>query len=186
MISPVAGELARHLGEWIPPTRAQDALRDEYREFIASRRSAALDRDADRSHVTASCFVFSADLSSVLLCYHKKGRFWVQQGGHIESTDTSVAAAAFREAREEAGLAVTPVSTLPLDVDRHDLGPGFVRCNVHWDVGFAGIADTSSQPTVSDESDDVQWWPVHALPPGIPVGFTERLLRIIAAVVETR
>lgn len=180
-----ARELARSLGEWIPPTPAQAALRDEYREFIAPSPAAALDRDAGRSHVTASCFVFTADLSSVLLCFHKKAQFWIQQGGHIEPTDPSVAAAAFREAREEAGIAFTPVGTLPLDVDRHDLGPGFVSCDVHWDVGFAAIADASSRPIVSDESDDVRWWPVHALPPRVPVGFTERLWRIIAAIAGT-
>jgi 8-oxo-dGTP pyrophosphatase MutT (NUDIX family) len=100
-------------------------------------QAAALDRDGGPEHVTASCFVFTPDLGHVLLCFHKKGRFWVQLGGHREPTDESVPAAAFREAREECGINdIRPISDRVLDVDRHSLGGGFTRCSAHWAGGI--------------------------------------------------
>ena len=178
----VAGDIARDLRSWVPPNARQEALRDDYLGFLAGRGADAVNRESDRSHVTASCFVFTPDLSSILLCFHRKGQFWVQLGGHVENADRSVAAAAFREAVEEGGMPVTPVTCLPLDVDRHSLGDGFARCDVHWDVGFAALAAQDSLPVASDESDDVRWWPVDALPPGIPEGFACRVGGIVDAV----
>ena len=93
------------LAGWLPVDLAQARLRDDYVAFVRAGGSSALDRDGGAEHLTASCFVFTPDLSRVLLCFHKKGQFWVQLGGHIEASDVSVAAAALREAREEGGIA---------------------------------------------------------------------------------
>ena len=174
--------LIRSLRAWAPTIPTQEFLRTEYLSRIELEGAAALERDGTRSHLTASSFVFSADLSAILLCFHKKGQFWVQMGGHIEPTDRSVSAAAFREGYEEAGVPLSPISTAPLDVDRHDLGTGFSRCDVHWDVGFAAIADKTIPSVTSDESEDVRWWPVAALPRAVPDGFPDRVKRILAAV----
>ena len=70
---------------------------------------------------------------------------------------------------------------LPLDLDRHGLGGGFGRCSRHWDVGYGAIADPSAPVAVSDESDDVAWFPVDALPERIPPGFAERLAGAVRA-----
>lgn len=139
----------------------------------------ALDRDGGAEHVTASCFVFTPDLDQVLLCFHKKGRFWVQLGGHVKAADVSVASAALREAREEGGINdIRPVGAI-LDVDRHALGGGFVHCSVHWDIRFAAIARTDLAPSTSAESEDVAWWPVTGLPENVSVDFGNRLRRIL-------
>lgn len=168
------------LSAWRPSERAQERLRVYYLGFLDRHREASLDRSAGPAHLTASCFVFSADLQRVLLCFHKKGQFWVQLGGHIEKGDPSVAAAAFREAVEEGGIPdLVPLSHSLLDLDRHELGGGFSRCDVHWDVGFAAIASETATPAVSDESEDVRWWPVAALPEKVPDGFGQRLDRIV-------
>jgi 8-oxo-dGTP pyrophosphatase MutT (NUDIX family) len=169
------------LRSWEPRDSAQRALRDEYLTFLDAHGSDAFDRDAGRSHITASCFVFNADLSAILLCFHRKGQFWVQLGGHIEPADRSVADAATREAAEEAGVDVTLLGDWPADIDRHALGSGFSRCDVHWDVGFAAIADRHTTLTVTDESEAVQWWPVNDLPTGVPEGFPNRVARILAS-----
>jgi len=179
----IVGALACDLAAWHPPTAGMARLRDDYLAFLNERGAGATERDSDREHLTSSCFVFSPDLSSILLCFHRKGRFWVQLGGHIEDADVSVSAAAFREAVEEGGIAVDPVSVLPVDVDRHGLGAGFGRCAVHWDVGFAGTASVGSVPVVSDESDDVRWWPINALPSAVPDGFGDRVARIVTAIL---
>jgi 8-oxo-dGTP pyrophosphatase MutT (NUDIX family) len=174
--------IERDLRSWRPVAEGQDSLRIEYLDLLRNRGAAALDREGGRSHLTASCFVLTPDLANILLCFHKKGQFWVQLGGHIETNDRSVSAAAFREAREEAGiLDLDPISTLPLDVDRHDLGPGFTTCDVHWDIGFGATAAADAVPVASQESDAVRWWPVGSLPAKIPHGFDRRLSRIIDA-----
>jgi 8-oxo-dGTP pyrophosphatase MutT (NUDIX family) len=157
-------------------------LRQEYLDFLTLRGAAALDREAGRAHLTASCFVLTPDLENILLCFHKKGQFWVQLGGHIEPDDRSVSAAAFREAIEEGGIHdLDPISTLPLDVDRHDLGAGFTKCDVHWDIGFGATVARDAVPIASKESEAVQWWPVGSLPAKVPLGFGGRLNRIIDA-----
>lgn len=207
--------LAEVLSAWAPRDEHLKTLRTEYLDYLADGGTA--DRVASPQHLTASTFVLSPDLRHVLLCYHRKGQFWVQLGGHVEPGDRSVAAAAAREAHEESGLpglelahptqiarSAADVSTAaplnivqgargedsrpgadlvdpaPVDLDRHGLGDGFGRCAVHWDVGYEAIAPADSVPVVSDESDDVAWWPVDALPAEVPEQFTGRLTRVLA------
>jgi len=174
-------ELAAWLDAWRPVSAGQERLRTDYAAFLRARPQATLDRDGGPEHLTASCFVFTPDLDRVLLCLHKKGRFWVQLGGHIESSDTSVAAAAFREAREEGGIpGLRPWGMTPLDVNRHALSAAFGRCRTHWDVGYAAVVDADASPVSSAESDDVAWWPTDGLPTGVPDGFAERLDTVLA------
>ncbi|WP_236720185.1 NUDIX hydrolase [Rathayibacter sp. VKM Ac-2630] len=178
---PRAAALAHDLQEWAAPAPLVD-LRDEYLAFLAEHGEASLERTLGPEHITASCFVLSPELDRVLLCFHGKGRFWVQLGGHIEPGDPSVADAALREAREESGVAsLAPLGSLPLDLDRHGLGGGFGRCSRHWDIGYGAIADPSAPVVVSDESEDVAWFPVDALPEEVPPGFAERLAGAVRA-----
>ena len=129
------------LDEWTPHDPAQAALLAEYRAFVAASGPAAVDRSLAPAHLTASCFVLTPDLSRVLLCFHRKGQFWVQLGGHLEPGDVSLADAASREAREEGGIAdLRPAGRLPADVHRHELSAAFGRCRTHWDVGFVAYA----------------------------------------------
>jgi 8-oxo-dGTP pyrophosphatase MutT (NUDIX family) len=162
-------------------------LRADYLAFVSARGETAVDRDAGPEHLTASCFIFTPDLSRVLLCFHKKGQFWVQLGGHIESTDESVAAAAFREAHEEGGIhALRPLGNGILDLDRHALGTSFGRCGVHWDVSYGATADSDAVPTTSSESEDVVWWPVNELPAKVPANFTQRMQGVLREIARQR
>jgi 8-oxo-dGTP pyrophosphatase MutT (NUDIX family) len=146
--------------------------------FLAASGEAALRRDGGHEHFTSSSFVFSPALDRILLCFHRKGRFWVQFGGHLEPADDDIAEAALREAREESGLErVSLLSRHPIDLDRHELSSGFGWCTAHWDVGFAAVADAEAVPTASDESDDVAWFDVDALPDEVPHGFEARVRR---------
>jgi 8-oxo-dGTP pyrophosphatase MutT (NUDIX family) len=169
-----AAQLVLELERWAAPTSRLEQLRQEYLSFLDRLGAAALRREAGAAHVTASCFVFSADLQKTLLCFHRKGRFWVQTGGHIEPEDVSVPAAALREAREEAGLEGLALVPDLLDLDRHELGPGFGTCRTHWDVGFAALAPTSELPRVSAESEEVAWFPIDDLPTPLADRVTSR------------
>ncbi|ROP60579.1 NUDIX hydrolase [Curtobacterium sp. PhB115] len=159
-----------------------DPHRAAFGAFVAQRGESALHRDGGPEHLTASCFVFSPDLGRVLLCLHRKGGFWVQFGGHLEPADASLADAARREAREESGIAdLELLDTAVADLDRHDLHGGF-SCAAHWDVGFVALVDPAVTTTVSDESDDVRWFPLDALPAEVPANLPARLTAAVAAV----
>ena len=175
-----ADDLIDRLRAWQPLAAGQALLRDEYLGFILGSPRAALAGHDGPEHVTGSCFVFTPDLAQVLLCFHRKGGFWVQLGGHVEPADGSVADTAFREAREECGIDdLVPVGDGILDLDRHALSGAF-RCSAHWDVGFAAIARPEAAPVASDESDDVAWWPVDAPPENVPPLFARRLAGVLA------
>jgi 8-oxo-dGTP pyrophosphatase MutT (NUDIX family) len=184
---PPSVALTTSLTNWKPVSAAQMLLKDEYLDFIR-RVDAPLERSGGPEHITASCFVFTPDLAKVLLCFHKKGQFWVQLGGHVETADSSVALGALREAREEGGIAdLTSLGSDPVDLNRHGLGSSFGSCRVHWDIGYAAIASPDAIPVTSDESEDVAWWPVDALPQNVPPMFAERLHTVLVqtALVQT-
>ncbi|PJI91006.1 NUDIX domain-containing protein [Luteimicrobium subarcticum] len=167
------------LRAWDAP--GQQDLRGEYVAFVAAHGDAALRREGGAQHLTASCVVLSDDLTHVLLCYHRKGRFWVQLGGHVEDDDATLAAAALREAREESGLtSLRLASGAPSDVDRHDLAAAFGTCRTHWDVAFVAVASPDAPVVVSDESEDVRWFPVDALPSDAPDNLPGRVARAVA------
>ncbi|KQR17469.1 NUDIX hydrolase [Cellulomonas sp. Leaf334] len=174
------------LDEWTPHDPAQGALLAEYRAFVAASGAAAVERSLAPEHLTASCFVLTPDLSRVLLCFHRKGQFWVQLGGHLEPGDSSLADAASREGREEGGIAGLVAGRLPVDVHRHDLSAAFGRCRVHWDVGFVAYASPDAVPVVSDESEQVAWFDVDDLPAGTPDDFAVRLRTVLDEVLATR
>lgn len=150
---------------------------------LAEHGRAALERGGPPSHLTASLFLFDRDASHILLCLHGKGRFWVQPGGHLEAGDASIAGAALRELAEETGIGDDLVDDLRVvDLDHHALSARFGRCASHLDVGLAGtISREGAELRISDESDDLRWWRLDALPSPLPHAFEERLARVRAA-----
>ncbi|WP_225753909.1 NUDIX hydrolase [Actinotalea sp. Marseille-Q4924] len=169
------------LRTWTPVDDGQRRLAARYASLVRTLGPAALSRDGGPEHLTGSCWILTPDLSRVLLCFHRKGRFWVQTGGHAEAADTSLAMTALREAREESGIAglrlVGAVGDrlLPAELDRHELGASFGRCRAHWDVGYVALAPADATPAVSDESEHVAWFDVSALPADAAPGLAERL-----------
>jgi 8-oxo-dGTP pyrophosphatase MutT (NUDIX family) len=205
----LARDALARLDRWEPADEEQAALAAEYRTFLrgdggSGARADAVRRDGGPQHLTASCFVLSTDLDRVLLCFHRKGQFWVQVGGHSEPGDTTLAGAAYREAREESGIAdlvpfdpdpsagtdsglrTDAAPAAPVDVHRHDLAAAFGTCRTHWDVGFVAFADPDAPTVVTDESEDVAWFPVDALPAGTPDDFPARLATVLAEVRHRR
>ena len=170
-------DAVRVLSDWTPPTPAQARLRERYLAHLAAHPDAML-RECRPNHLTASTLVLSRDRSRVLLTLHAKARQWFQLGGHCEPGDPTLAAAALREATEESGVGDLRLDPVPVHLSEHAVPfcgtDGAAR---HLDVRFLAVADDDAGHAVSEESLDVAWWPVHALP-------NDELLELVELAVD--
>ena len=159
-----AAAAAALLDGWAAPTPAQERLRERFSDHLSAHPD-GLSRSCRPAHLTAGAVVLSPDGSQVLLTLHARARRWFQLGGHVEPTDADLAGAAAREAAEESGLTGLRLDPDPVQLSEHPVDfcgpPGVVR---HLDVRFLAVADRGGAPLVSEESIDVRWWPVDALP----------------------
>lgn len=152
---------------WRAPHDEQERLRVRYVEHLRAHPD-GLTRGCRPDHVTASTLVLNAAGDGVLLTLHAKARAWFQFGGHCEPGDATLAGAALREATEESGLTGLVLDPVPVQLSEHAVpfcGPDAPGPTVHHlDVRFVAIAPPDAEHAVSEESLDVRWWPVDALP----------------------
>lgn len=120
---------------------------------------AAFSRDQYQpGHLTASAFVLSAAGEQLLLIFHRKLGIWIQPGGHVEPTDTSLAAAARRELAEEVGVslpAAEPDAIFDLDVHAIPARKN-EPAHEHFDVRFCFRAPTA-ELSINAEVVDARW-----------------------------
>ncbi|MFV2177296.1 NUDIX hydrolase [Actinomadura sp. LOL_016] len=152
------------LRRWRPPDDAQRELALEFMRHLSEHTIDGMWRECAAGHITASTLVLDSTRTRVLLTLHSKIKAWLQLGGHVEPRDETLAAAALREATEESGIpGLRLLGRGPVQLDRHA-----VRCHPrgswHLDVQYAAIAPAGARHAISDESDDLAWFPVDALP----------------------
>ena len=101
----------------------------------------------------------------MLLTLHARIGRWLQTGGHIESTDPTLEAAAVREAYEESGLVDLAVEPRPLLLSKHEVPCGAGRPTYHLDVQYLVLAnDHLVSPNIGAESLDLRWFAHDQLP----------------------
>ncbi|WP_405794955.1 NUDIX hydrolase [Streptomyces sp. NBC_01506] len=133
----------------------QKELRRIYLEHLAARPD-GMWKSCGAGHVTASALVIDAERRRILLTLHKKLGLWLQMGGHCEPQDTSLAAAALREATEESGIrGLTLLPGGPVQLDRHAIP---APCHWHLDVQYVAVAPVGAVAEISEESLDLRWF----------------------------
>ncbi|GAB2810776.1 NUDIX hydrolase [Actinocorallia aurea] len=167
-------DAVRVLTGWRAPEPAQEAMREEFLGHL-SRYPDGMWRACRPGHLTASTLVLSADRSQVLLTLHAKLKMWLQMGGHCESGDATLAAAALREATEESGIPGLVLSSTPVQLDRHPV-PCHPGGSWHLDVQYLAVAPEGARHAISAESDDLRWFDLDALP-----DLTDAALRSLVA-----
>ena len=153
------------LADWRAPDAAQDSLRHAVLAFVESRDDACR-RECVPGHITASTLVLDHTGTRVLLTLHPRLGRWVQLGGHCEDDDTDIVAAALREATEESGVDGLRMGPDLAAIHVHPLTCSLGVPTRHLDLQFVAHAPADARIAISDESDDLRWWPPDALPPG--------------------
>jgi 8-oxo-dGTP pyrophosphatase MutT (NUDIX family) len=157
---------------WRAPDPGQDTLRHALLSFLAARPDACL-RECAPGHITASALVLDHTGTRALLTLHPRIGRWLQLGGHCEKTDADIVAAALREAAEESGI-----DDLRIDPALAALHVHPVTCSLgvptrHLDMQYIVRAPEGAEIACSDESLDLRWWPLDALPECRDYGLTQ-------------
>ena len=160
------------LSAWRPTDPAQDTLRHAVLAFLDARADACL-RECVPGHLTASALVIDHSGSHALLTLHPRVGRWLQLGGHCEPDDESVVAAALREATEESGVAGLTIDPIPAALHVHPVTCSLGVPTRHLDVQFVVRAPSGAEIECSDESLDLRWWPLAALPDESDHGLTQ-------------
>ena len=127
-------------------------------EFLQQNKN-AFKRENLSGHITASCYLFNADYSKVLLTLHKKLNDWYQLGGHCDGNKNTLFVA-LKEGWEESGIkGIKPISKNIADVDIQDIpyyAPKDVPAHKHYDIRYF-FTTKNENFVMSDESNDLKW-----------------------------
>jgi 8-oxo-dGTP pyrophosphatase MutT (NUDIX family) len=149
-------DVIRQLKEYRQRHPSEFATIDRFEAFVGSEPH-CFQRNCWAGHVTGSAWIVNAQQTHVLLTHHKKLNRWLQLGGHSDG-DSDPLRVACREAEEESGLAVAPVSIHLFDIDIH-LIPARKNdpAHHHFDARYALHVVSSDAFRVSDESHALRW-----------------------------
>lgn len=149
-------ELIKSLMDYRGRHPEESATIDRFEAFVLDEPR-CFERDCWRGHVTGSAWVVNAAGTHVLLTHHRKLNRWLQLGGHSDG-DCDALRVACREAVEESGLAVEPVSGVLFDIDIHPIPARRADpAHYHFDARFALRSVVNEAFRVSDESHALRW-----------------------------
>ncbi|MCA1006424.1 NUDIX domain-containing protein [Rhodococcus hoagii] len=168
------------LQNWDTDSDAAESLRHTMLAFLDSAPDGCLRAHAP-GHITASSLVLDEGGCHVLLTLHPRVGRWIQLGGHCEPGDETVVDAALREAREESGIDGLRIDPRLLSAHTHPITCSLGVPTRHLDLRFLVRAPEGAAITISDESQDLRWWPVDDLPEGAEKDTIDHLVRLANA-----
>jgi 8-oxo-dGTP pyrophosphatase MutT (NUDIX family) len=160
------------LTRWEAPDAVQAELREHYLKYLVEHEDGVW-RSSRPEHLTASALVLDSSGTRALLTLHRLVNRWLQLGGHCEAGDDTLTNAALREATEESGLTGLEIDPRPLQLSRHEILAGGCQGTFHLDVQFLVRATAGTAYVVSEESHDLAWFGLDALPDGVDATVAE-------------
>jgi len=160
---------------FVPVTPDEVVARDRTLAFLADRPD-GVEATCQPGHVTATALVLSPDRRRTLLTLHRRIEQWIELGGHLEPDDADLAAGSLREGIEESGIPDLVQDPDILTIVVHEnlpcrRAPG----TTHYDVYYVLTAPADAQEQISDESLDLGWFDVEALPEPLGNGVVDVL-----------
>jgi len=125
-------------------------------------------RDNAIAHITSSGFILNKSLTKTLLIHHNIRNTWAWTGGHADG-DTDLLAVSTREALEETGVHVTPISNEiaaldVLTVQKHFKNNKYINSHLHLNVAYVFTADENASRVVQpNENSGVEWFPIEKI-----------------------
>lgn len=164
-------EIVKLVGDYVRRFPDDEAETQSISVFLNNHTGADLiNRKNFTGHLTTSAFIINEDATALLLLKHKSLNRWLQPGGHVDDTDTSLVASALREAYEETGFAANDLQLLSnsiFDIDSHHIPENTKKqepAHVHHDIRFLFRCSNSQSIDISlEESTDSKWIAFSAL-----------------------
>ncbi len=150
-----------------------DESRNRLISFVESHPDSFVDRYNPVGHITASAWIVNPERTHALLIHHVKLGMLIQPGGHVDPEDTTLLAAALREAQEETGIIGLSVPDPAIfDLDIHPVpARGDMPAHTHYDIRFLIVAEMGSLDRVNMiETHGAEWVPLDRIHPGHPFG----------------
>nr|WP_295930329.1 NUDIX hydrolase [uncultured Dyadobacter sp.] len=148
------------LASYEPDAGLETEMHNDTVDFVKQHPD-CFERSLLKGHITASGWVLSPGMDSVLLMHHRKLDRWFQPGGHCDG-EPDVREVAMKEVMEETGIAdLQALQDGIFDVDVHLIPAGKETPeHYHYDIRFAFKAGEGQDIVLNNESKDVQWVPV--------------------------
>jgi len=174
-MSRLRDDVIARLGAFVPVTADEVLARDRTLLFLADHPD-GVEATCQPGHITATALVLTPDRRRTLLTLHGRIERWIELGGHLEPDDNDLAAASLREGIEESGIAGLVQEPGILTVLVHeDLPCRRAPGTTHYDVYYVLTAPEGAHERISDESLDLSWFDVDALPEPLGDGVAEVL-----------
>ena len=128
-------------------------------------------RDNEIAHITASGFILNKALDKALLIHHNIRDCWAWTGGHADG-DPNLLDVALREAIEETGVQVTPISNKIASVDvltvtSHTKAGKYINSHLHLSIAYLFTANEADAITIKvDENSGVEWFAIDKIAKG--------------------
>lgn len=165
MLTKNAWSIARKtIEDYIPPLANEIADKQMVLKYMDTFPD-ILERENVFAHFTSTAFVFNKERTKTLFVHHNIAQNWSPPGGHNDG-DPDFLHVAIKEAKEETGVDVTPITGKILTLDifpvwGHYRKGQWVSAHQHINIVYAMEADENAPLTVlPDENSDVRWFPV--------------------------
>lgn len=145
------------LSSYHPNDPSETEMVKETISFIQDNER-CFENDLMIGHVTGSSWIVNPAKTHALLMHHQKLDKWFQPGGHCDG-HYDVFLTAQREANEETGLIVKPMSMDIFDVDIHGIpAKGAMPAHKHYDIRFLFTATMDAEELSSNaEAKAIRW-----------------------------